>query len=134
MIYAVIDTNVLVSAFITRNPHASTSKVVKLMLEGIILPLYNEDILAEYVEVLSRPKFCLNTSDVDNIIDYIRVFGFDCERVSFDGVLPDEDDRVFYEVSLGWEDSYMITGNKKHFPINPRVVSPAEILEIIGEI
>ena len=104
------------------------------MLEGIILPLYNEDILAEYVEVLNRPKFCLNTSDIDNIIDYIRAFGFDSERVSFDGVLPDEDDRVFYEVSLGREDSYMITGNKKHFPINPRVVSPAEILEIIGEV
>ena len=32
MIYAVIDTNVLVSALITHNPEAATAKVVRLLL------------------------------------------------------------------------------------------------------
>lgn len=31
MIYAVIDTNVLVSALITHNPEAATAKVVRLL-------------------------------------------------------------------------------------------------------
>ena len=33
MIYAVIDTNVLVSALITKNPEAATAKVVRLLLD-----------------------------------------------------------------------------------------------------
>ena len=32
MIYAVIDTNVLVSALITKNPEAATAKVVRLLI------------------------------------------------------------------------------------------------------
>lgn len=35
MIYAVLDTNVLVSAHISRNPHAATIKVISFMLKGI---------------------------------------------------------------------------------------------------
>lgn len=50
MIYAVLDTNVLVSAHISRNPHAATIKVISFMLKGIITPIYNEEILCEYHE------------------------------------------------------------------------------------
>ena len=48
MIYAVIDTNVLVSAFITKNLKASTSKVLNAVLAGEIVPVYNEEIIEEY--------------------------------------------------------------------------------------
>lgn len=36
MIYAVIDTNVIVSAYITKNLQAATSKVWAAVLQGII--------------------------------------------------------------------------------------------------
>ena len=49
MIYAVIDTNVLVSALITKNPEAATAKVVRLLLEQEFVPLYDADIIAEYI-------------------------------------------------------------------------------------
>ena len=45
MIYAVIDTNVLVSALITHNPQAATSTVVGLMLQGTFTPLYDGDVI-----------------------------------------------------------------------------------------
>ena len=38
MIYAVIDTNVLVSALITHNAEAATVKVVRLLLEKEFVP------------------------------------------------------------------------------------------------
>ena len=57
MIYAVIDTNVLVSALFTSNVEAATVKVLDALLQEKIIPLYNEEIYDEYVEVLSRPKF-----------------------------------------------------------------------------
>lgn len=52
MIYAVIDTNVIVSAYITKNQESATIKVVNAVLSGKILPILSSDILAEYDEVL----------------------------------------------------------------------------------
>ena len=50
-----------------------------------------------------------------------------------DGVFPDPKDLVFYEVALSKEDSFLVTGNLKHFPKKPFVVSPAEMIQIIHE-
>ena len=43
----------------------------------------------------------------------------------------DEDDRVFNEVALSEEDSFLITGNLKHFPKTPKVVTAAQMMEIL---
>ena len=59
--------------------------------------------------------------------------GIAIERVSVDTLFIDESDRVFYEVALSKEDSFLVTGNLKHFPIDPRVVTPAQMLQILGE-
>ena len=40
---------------------------------------------------------------------------------------------VIYEVAMSKEDAYLVTGNKKHFPNKPIVVTPAEMLEILKE-
>ena len=42
-----------------------------------------------------------------------------------------ENDVVFYEVALSKDDSYLVTGNVKHFPKVNFVVTPAKIIEII---
>ena len=44
MVYAVIDTNILVSARISKNPLAATVKVVASMFHNRIIPVYNEEI------------------------------------------------------------------------------------------
>ena len=44
---------------------------------------------------------------------------------------PDPKDVVFYEVALSKEDAYLVTGNTKHFPLKPIVVTPAEMVEIL---
>ena len=46
---------------------------------------------------------------------------------------PDSDDRVFYEVALSKDGAYMVTGNLKHFPKTPIVVTPAEMMKIVGK-
>lgn len=54
MVYAVIDTNVIVSAAIAKNPENSVlSKVVEFALDGLFIPLFNEAVVREYEEVLS---------------------------------------------------------------------------------
>ena len=44
MVYAVIDTNIFVSAFITKNATASTRRVINSLFAGKIKPLYNDEI------------------------------------------------------------------------------------------
>lgn len=133
MIYVVIDTNVIVSALITKNPNAATTRVLELALMGEIVPLYDQNVLDEYLEVLTRKKFKLKEDSIQYIIKTITINSIDTLRTSFLEDMPDEDDRVFYELSLSEPDSLLITGNSKHFPRTPRVVSPSEFLRIIED-
>ena len=131
MIYVVIDTNVLVSALITKNPEAVTAKVVRLLLEQEFVPLYDADIIAEYEDVLHRSKFPILKETADALISFIIENGIESSRVDFEESMPDEDDRVFYEVSLSQEDSFLVTGNLKHYPTSPRVITPADFVNLI---
>ena len=131
MIHAVIDTNVLVSAMITKNPEAATAKVVRLLLEQDFVPLYDADIIAEYKDVLHRPKFPILKETADALISFIVENGVEASRINYAESMPDEDDRVFYEVSLSQEDSFLVTGNLKHYPASPRVITPAAFLSLV---
>ena len=131
MVYAVIDTNIFVSALITHNSNASTARVLENLLLHRIIPLYNDDIIKEYDEVLHRAKFKLSEEQISTIIEHVKENGIDSSRFSYDGNMPDEDDRVFYEVCLSKEDSFLVTGNLKHFPKEPQVITAAEMMEIL---
>lgn len=131
MIYAVIDTNVLVSALLTKNEKAPTAMVLKSVMNGLVTPLLNKDICAEYLDVLSRSKFHFTPSLVKQQLEAIEKRAVYTGRVKSKEVFPDADDVVFYEVALSREDSYLVTGNTKHFPKNPIVVTPAEMMRIV---
>lgn len=131
MIYAVIDTNVLVSALITHQPESATAKVVKLLLDNGFIPMYDADIIAEYEEVLHRSKFPIRPDVADALISFIIEHGVEASRVDFAEQMPDEDDRVFFEIALSKEDSFLVTGNLKHYPVSPQVISPAAFIEIV---
>ena len=131
MVYAVIDTNIIVSSFITKNPSSSTRRVINSMLSGKIKPLYNDEILDEYFDVLNRSKFHLSENRINELLNFFKENGIDTSRFPYDGDMPDEDDRVFYEVSLSEEDSFLVTGNLKHFPKTPKVITAAQMMEIL---
>ena len=60
--YAVVDTNVLISALLSKNEDSATVKVMGAVFDGRIIPLYHRDILAEYAEVLHRKNSILMRS------------------------------------------------------------------------
>lgn len=131
MIKAVIDTNVIVSAYVTKNLEAATSKVWEAVMQCKLTPIYNDQILNEYFEVLHRKKFGIPEHLIKCVLDKIITNGIHGERVLSDEFLPDPKDVVFYEVALSKDDAYLVTGNTKHFPKKPIVVTPAEMLEIL---
>ena len=69
MIYAVIDTNVFVSALLSHHSDAATVQVVEAISQKGICPLDNEEILAEYEEVLGRVKFRFPASSISTILN-----------------------------------------------------------------
>lgn len=93
--------------------------------------MYDDDIIKEYSEVLSRKKFRFSKERVKSILELITDFGLPSFRVPYPQPMPDEKDRVFYEVSLSNKDSYLVTGNSKHFPRTTKVVTPAEMIAIL---
>ena len=103
------------------------------MAKGDIVNVYNDDILMEYKDVLYRTKFHFPESKIKSRLALITKYGIHSDRIPFDGDMPDEKDRLFYEVSLSVEDSFFVTGNIKHFPVTPKVVTPAQIIAILEQ-
>ena len=65
------------------------------------------------------------------VIDAFIEAGIHSDRVETDESATDPKDIVFYEVAMSRDDSYLVTGNVKHFPKVERVVTPREMLEIL---
>ena len=131
-IFAVIDTNVLVSALISTNPESPTIAVLENVYSGAITPVFNNEILDEYREVLSRDKFHLDSLDIEEALSLFTLYGLNLERTEVnDVIIPDPKDVVFYEVKMSKDDAYLVTDNIKHFPDKPFVVTPREMIEIL---
>ena len=133
MIYAVIDTNVLVAAAKTHKPNSSTSRILSLVFEGIIQPLVCEEILEEYEQILNLPALSIPSDISSAIISKFRLDGINPGRTPSPEEHPDPTDQIFYEICLSVEDAYMVTNNKKHFPQKPIVVTPSEMLVLLTE-
>jgi putative PIN family toxin of toxin-antitoxin system len=132
--YVVIDTNVLVSALITRNESSPTVQILHFLASGNIIPVYSDEIVKEYNEVLRRAKFKLPESIIINLLKDIMDNGLKVtEFAQVKEAMPDPKDVVFYAVTLSSQDknSLLVTGNSKHFPEKPFVVTPSELVEIL---
>lgn len=68
---AVIDTNVLVSALLSKHADSATVKVIEKLFDGEIIPVYSNEITNEYREVLHRKN--LNSTAIMLIILYLQL-------------------------------------------------------------
>jgi putative PIN family toxin of toxin-antitoxin system len=61
----VLDTNVIVSALI--NPNGTPGRILASILNGKVKILYDNRIIFEYIDVLSRKDFGFNEEIIDEI-------------------------------------------------------------------
>lgn len=122
--YAVIDTNVLVSALLSSKNDTATVQVLGKVITGEIIPVYSNDITKEYREVLSRRKFGFSADLIQYLMSAIEKYGILVDPSPHGIILPDMKDVPFYEVVLEKRDdnTYLVTGNIKHFPKEPFIV------------
>jgi putative PIN family toxin of toxin-antitoxin system len=114
MTRVVIDTNVLISALLTET--GSEATVISLVRSGQIEWFVSEAILAEYDEVIQRPKF--SAIRPDRIKSLIRTLNKAVVVVPIvkSDISPDEPDNRFLECAEAAKADFLVTGNKKHFP------------------
>ncbi len=133
--YAVIDTNVFISALLSKNNGAATVKVLRAIFNGIIVPLYHNEILAEYNEGLHREKFHFKEKSIQIVLMAVKEFGIEVFPQPTGEIWVDMDDLIFYEVVMEKrsDNAYLVTGNQKHYPIRDFIVTPAEMIKILQE-
>lgn len=132
--YAVIDTNVLVSALLSSKDDTATVQVLGKVITGEIIPVYSNVITKEYREVLSRKKFGFSGDLIEYLMSAVEKYGILVDPSPSGITLPDMKDVPFYEVVLEKRDdnAYLVTGNIKHFPKEPFIVTPWELLDILN--
>ena len=127
MLKAVLDTNILVSALWT--PIGNASTIINLILSDKIIPCFDQDILNEYRSVLLRPRLAFPLEQVDGLLSEITGRGLSVIVLPSNIAMTDESDRKFYDAAK-YCGAYLITGNTRHFPLDPLILKPGRFLDI----
>lgn len=133
MIRVVLDTNVLVSAAIkTEGAEAAALDFVAQHHATLVV---SEATVAEYIEVLRRPRLRLDPARVEWLLQFIRHEGVMVAPVARLNACTDEPDNRFLECAEVADADYLVTGNKRHFPPSwksARIVNAREFLQAVA--
>jgi putative PIN family toxin of toxin-antitoxin system len=124
-LFVVLDTNILVSAFWLKD--SKPARIVSLVLNGIITPCIDSRIITEYRGVLHRKKFGFEKWEINHVLAQIENDGLSVVPVPLAVSFIDESDRKFYETAKHCN-AHLITGNVRHYPHDPLVITPAAFL------
>lgn len=114
MIRVVIDTNVVVSAALTRA--GLPAAVMDLVADGQIVACFSPAILEEYREVLSRARIGIDLAQAELLLELLSSVGVLVHPVAALNITPDPDDDMFIECAEEAGADFLITGNSRHFP------------------
>lgn len=125
----VLDTNIVVSASLT--PEGSSATIVDLALAGSFKLCLSAEVLAEYREVLARPRFLRQAEKTAVLLEGsedIAVIVKPANRLS---ACQDQDDNRILECVDAARAEFLVTGNLKHSPSSfgiTRILSPRDFL------
>ena len=121
----VIDTNILISS--TLSSEGSPAKIMNLVSDKQIQLFLCAEILDEYKRVLAYEKLNISLQMQEKVMAAIEKLGIIVEPALSEIPLPDETDRIFYDTAISSE-SILITGNSKHYPSEPIIMTPSDFL------
>ena len=131
MIRVVIDTNILISSLLASAGNEALAIVA--IRNRVIVPCFSQPILAEYTDVLTRRKFRFKPDDIASLLAVFNDYGLMFQEKVNLVVSPDPTDTKFLHCAFACNATYLVTGNKRHFPAAlygvARVVSAGELLD-----
>lgn len=98
------------------SPHGPPAAVLRVLLTERATLCFDERILAEYRDVLTRRKFSFDKQLVEELIAFLEETGSPTLAAPLPSALPDPEDQMFIEVAVASHAEFLITGNLKHFP------------------
>jgi len=110
----VLDTNILVSA--CWKPGGLEAQVAALAITGQITACVSTDILAEYHDVLSRPKIAAAGDRAQELLTGLERTAMRVEPSAKITESIDDDDNRFLECAATARADFLITGNLRHYP------------------
>jgi putative PIN family toxin of toxin-antitoxin system len=130
----VLDTNVLVSAFLKKG--SIPSSILVLMERGDIYLCVSKEIMDEYEGILRRTKFqAVSEKTLNYLRRTSRRFIWVTPKEKITAVKEDPADNKFLECAVEAKADYLITGNIKHFPLKgyrqTAIVMPKEFIDLI---
>lgn len=137
---AVVDTNVLVGGLLTKTPSSPLAAVLDGMLTGRFPFLMSPPLLAEYRNVLRRPKVCslhgLSDEEVDCILVEIvaNAIWHETPATENTATAPDPGDDHLWQLLSTSDDALLITGDRLllHNPPDfASVLSPRSFVDLL---
>jgi len=122
----VIDTNVIISSVLS--PNGKPSEIVKRCFSNSLQLICTNEILDEYRRVLSYNKLNITADTQASIIRAIEEVAVFIEPTVSEIPLPHESDRIFYDTAKSGN-AILITGNLKHFPDEPFIMTPSDLMQ-----
>ena len=132
MVKAVLDTNVLVAALMSRDG-ASFELLRRIGTDTGLKPCISVPLVLEYESALKR-RLGVDDARIDPVLDYLCRVGERCEiYFLWRPFLRDPDDEMVLEVAVGGGASVIVTHNTRDFAgvderFGIRIATPGEIL------
>lgn len=130
----VLDTNVLVSAF--RSREGVAFRLLSLLRQGRFEICVSVPLVLEYEDVLHRATD-LRQEDILSVVRYLSSVAHR-QKIFFlwRPILPDPKDDMVLELAVASRARYVVTFNEKHFAAAGRfgiqIVTPKAFLSVIG--
>lgn len=128
----VFDTNVVVSAHLKED--GIERLILNLALAGHLKLFLSAEIFAEYSDVLTRAKFKLTPSLVEESLELIRSSARMVKPAVAVDAASDPDDNKFLECAEAAKADFVVSGNLRHFPKEWKGTKIINAREIIGEL
>jgi len=113
---AVVDTNVVVSGFLTSGIDTPTSRILDSMLSGALRFALSIELLAEYRSVLLRKKIRsrhrLDEAQIDTILTAIAENAVICEPANPPSYPPDHGDLHLWALLAARPGAILVTGDQ----------------------
>ena len=117
---AVIDTNVVVSAFVFRT--GTLAWLREAIVNNKLIPLVSDETLAELMRVLTYPRFRLTAEDRQNIIVHYMEHAEAIRQPRTRARLPpcrDPDDEMFIRLAYAAKADAIVTGDEDLLSLAP---------------
>jgi putative PIN family toxin of toxin-antitoxin system len=132
MIKLVTDTNIVVSGtLVDKGPSAA---ILELATSRQVQMFVSPAILAEYENVLRRPRFKLDPARITALLRLLASVSIEVLPSRTLTTSPDETDNRFLECAEEAGADFLVTGNIRHFPSQwqtTKIITPRNFIDLI---